>query len=50
MFGGDELSDDEHETLLELCRERLDDIREQRGEGVFSQHSPISSTVKYNGL
>jgi hypothetical protein len=32
--GGEELSDAEREELLELCRQRLDAFREQRGEEV----------------
>jgi hypothetical protein len=43
LIGGD--------ALLELCRQRLDAFREQRGEEVFahrSRHrSPISGSVKY---
>ncbi|MCP9861038.1 MULTISPECIES: hypothetical protein [unclassified Cyanobium] len=36
MIGGDELSDGERDALLELCRQRLDAFREQRGEEVFA--------------
>ena len=50
MIGGVELSDGERDALLELGRQRLDAIREQRGEGVFIQRSPIRSSVKYSGL
>jgi hypothetical protein len=32
--GGEELSDAEREELLQLCRQRLDAFREQRGEEV----------------
>ena len=32
--GGEELSDAERDQLLELCRQRLDAFREQRGEEV----------------
>ncbi|WP_254947823.1 hypothetical protein [Cyanobium sp. N.Huapi 1H5] len=50
LIGGDELSDGERDALLELCRQRLDAFREQRGEEVFahrSRHrSPISGSVK----
>jgi hypothetical protein len=49
LIGGDALSDGEREALLELCRQRLDAFREQRGEEVFahrSRHrSPISGSV-----
>jgi hypothetical protein len=34
LVGGDELSDSERDQLLELCRQRLDAFREQRGEEV----------------
>jgi hypothetical protein len=34
LIGGDELSDAERDELLELCRQRLDAFREQRGEEV----------------
>ncbi len=52
LVGGEELSDGERDALLELCRQRLDAFREQRGEGVFAQRSrsPISGSVKYQVL
>jgi hypothetical protein len=34
LVGGEELSDAERDQLLELCRQRLDAFREQRGEDV----------------
>ena len=34
LVGGDELSDAERDQLLELCRQRLDAFRAQRGEEV----------------
>ena len=34
LVGVDELSDTERDQLLELCRQRLDAFREQRGEEV----------------
>jgi hypothetical protein len=34
LVGGEELSDAERDQLLELCRQRLDAFREQRGEEV----------------
>ena len=34
-MGGEELSDAEREELLQLCRQRLDAFREQRGEEVL---------------
>ncbi|MCP9934008.1 HIT family protein [Cyanobium sp. Candia 9D4] len=50
LIGGDALSDGERDALLELCRQRLDAFREQRGEEVFahrSRHrSPISGSEK----
>jgi hypothetical protein len=50
LIGGDELSDGERDALLELCRQRLDAFREQRGEEVFAHRSghrrPISGSVK----
>ncbi|MCP9825140.1 hypothetical protein [Synechococcus sp. EJ6-Ellesmere] len=51
LIGGDELSDAERDALQQLCRQRLDAFREQRGEEVFahrSRHrSPISGSGKY---
>ena len=51
MVGGDELSDAERDELLQLCRQRLDAFREQRGEEGFAHRSrhrtPISGSVKY---
>jgi hypothetical protein len=34
LIGGDELSDAERDALRQLCRQRLDAFREQRGEEV----------------
>ncbi|MCP9826918.1 HNH endonuclease [Synechococcus sp. L2F] len=54
LIGGDELSDAERDELQQLCRQRLDAFREQRGEEVFahrSRHrSPVSGSVKYKVL
>ena len=54
LIGGDELSDTEHDELQQLCRQRLDTFREQRGEEVFAYRSrnrtPISDSVKYRVL
>ena len=51
LIGGEELSDTERDELLELCRQRLDAFREQRGEEVFAHRlrnrTPISGSVKY---
>ncbi len=51
LIGGDELSDGEGDSLLALCRRRLDAFREERGEEVLahrSRHrSPIGGLVKY---
>ena len=49
-MGGEELSGAEREELLQLCRQRLDAFREQRGEEVFAHRSrhrtPISGSIK----
>ena len=49
-MGGEELTDAEREELLQLCRQRLDAFREQRGEEVFAHRSrhrtPISGLIK----
>jgi len=54
LVGGEELSDDERDQMLQLCRQRLDAFREQRGEEVFAQRSrhrtPISGSIKYRVL
>ncbi len=58
LIGAEELSDSERDALLQLCRQRLDGFRRQRGEEVYcfaeafgyahrSRHrSPISGPVK----
>jgi hypothetical protein len=46
--GEEELSDAERDELLELCRQRLDAFREQRGEQVgclLTQKPAASGTV-----
>ncbi|MCP9840697.1 HIT family hydrolase [Synechococcus sp. J7-Johnson] len=54
LIGGEELSEEERDELLALCRQRLDAFRAQRGEEVFahrSRHrSPISGSIKYRVL
>ena len=54
LVGGDELSDAERDLLLELCRQRLDSFREQRGDEAFAHRSrnrtPISGSIKYRVL
>ena len=54
LVGGDELSDAERDQLLQLCRQRLDAFREQRGEEVFAHRSrhrtPISGSIKVRVL
>ncbi|WP_245552489.1 HNH endonuclease [Cyanobium gracile] len=54
LIGGDELSDAERDALQQLCRQRHDAFREQRGEEVFAHRSrnrtPISGSVKYRVL
>jgi hypothetical protein len=34
LIGGDELSDSQRDELLQLCRQRLESFRVQRGEEV----------------
>jgi len=52
--GAEELSNNERDDLLQLCRLRLDGFRAQRGEEVFAHRSctrtPISGSVKYRVL
>jgi hypothetical protein len=54
LVGGEELSDAERDRLLELCRQRLDAFRMQRGEEVFAHRSrhrtPISGSIKVRVL
>jgi 5-methylcytosine-specific restriction endonuclease McrA len=54
LVGGEELSDAERDELLQLCRQRLDAFRMQRGEEVFAHRSrhrtPISGSIKYRVL
>jgi diadenosine tetraphosphate (Ap4A) HIT family hydrolase len=54
LNGAEELSDSERDALLQLCRQRLDGFREQRGEEVLAHRSrhrnPISGSVKYRVL
>ncbi len=54
LVGGDALSDAERDELQQLCRQRLDAFREQRGEGVFAHRSrnrtPINGSIKYRVL
>lgn len=54
LIGGDELSDTERDELQQLCRQRLDAFRAQRGEEVFAHRSrnrtPISGSIKYRVL
>ena len=49
-MGGEELSDAERDELQQLCRQRLDTFRMQRGEEVFTHRSrhrtPISGSIK----
>ena len=49
-MGGKELSDAERDELVQLCRQRLDAFRMQRGEEVFAHrsrhHTPISGSIK----
>jgi hypothetical protein len=54
LIGGDALSAGERDALLELCRQRLDGFRAQRGEEVFAHRcrhrNPNSGSVKYRVL
>jgi len=54
LVGGEELSEAERDELLQLCRQRLDAFRMQRGEEVFAHRSrhrtPISGSIKYRVL
>ena len=54
LIGGEELSDVERDELQQLCRQRLDAFRAQRGEDVFAHRSrnrtPISGSIKYRVL
>ena len=48
LIGGDELSDAERDALQQLCRQRLDAFREQRGEEVvclFVEKPAASATA-----
>ena len=48
LIGGDELSDTERDELQQLCRQRLDAFREQRGEKVaclFDEKPAASATA-----
>jgi hypothetical protein len=51
LVGGEELSDAGRDQLLELCRQRLEAFRMQRGEEVLAhrsrQRTPISGSIKY---
>ncbi|CAK6694842.1 MULTISPECIES: hypothetical protein [unclassified Synechococcus] len=40
LIGAEELSDSERDALLQLCRQRLDGFREQRGEEVIPSRRP----------
>jgi hypothetical protein len=48
LLGGDELSDAERDRLLELCRQRLDAFREQRGEEVCSTGAATIHRVRHS--
>jgi diadenosine tetraphosphate (Ap4A) HIT family hydrolase len=54
LIGGDALSVVERDELQQLCRQRLDAFRAQRGEDVFAHRSrhrtPISGSIKYRVL
>ncbi|QNI70592.1 HNH endonuclease [Cyanobium sp. NS01] len=54
LVGGEELSDGERDQLLQLCRQRLDAFRQQRGEEVFAHRSrhrtAISGSIKVRVL
>jgi hypothetical protein len=44
-IGGDELSDAERNALQQLCRQRLDAFREQRGGEVFAHLSRLQRSA-----
>lgn len=54
LIGSGELSDSERDELQQLCRQRLDTFRAQRGEEVFAHRSrnrtPINGSIKYRVL
>ena len=54
LIGADELSEEERDELQQLCRQRLDIFRAQRGEEVFAHRSrnrtAISGSIKYQVL
>ena len=39
LVGADDLSDQERDALLQLCREKLDAFRAKRGDEVFAHRS-----------
>jgi hypothetical protein len=45
LIGAEELSDSERDALLQLCRQRLDGFRVQRGEEVFLHRSRHRSPI-----
>ncbi len=47
LIGAEELSDSERDALLQLCRQRLDGFREQRGAEVacLSVEKPAASAI-----
>lgn len=51
LIGADDLSDQERDALLDLCREKLDAFRAKRGDEVFAHRSrhrtAISGSIRY---
>jgi len=51
LIGADDLSDQERDALLQLCREKLDAFRLKRGDEVFAHRSrhrtAISGSIRY---
>jgi diadenosine tetraphosphate (Ap4A) HIT family hydrolase/5-methylcytosine-specific restriction endonuclease McrA len=51
LIGADDLSDQERDALLQLCREKLDAFRLKRGDDVFAHRSrhrtAISGSIRY---
>ena len=49
LIGAEELSDSERDALLQLCRQRLDGFREQRGEELARSSPGTSSEPVISG-
>jgi hypothetical protein len=49
LIGAEELSDSERDALLQLCRQRLEGFREQRGEELARSSPETSSAPVISG-